>query len=151
MADNNLKQTISEDLKNAMKSGAKLTLSVLRMLNSELKNKEIEKGEALASEAVLEVISKQAKKRKDSIKAYTQGGRTDLAEQEQLELDILKKYLPEQMDEEELRQIIVETIKEIGAKEASEMGKVMGALMPKIKGRADSALANRIVKEELSK
>lgn len=151
MADNNLKQTISEDMKSAMKSGDKLALSVLRMLNSELKNREIEKGEELSDEAVLEVVSKQAKKRKDSIAAYNQGGRSELAEQEQLELDILNKYLPEQMGEEELRRVISETINETGAKEASEMGKVMGALMPKIKGKADNSLASKIVKEELDK
>lgn len=147
----NLKNKILEDLKIAMKSGDKVGTSVLRMLNSEIKNREIDKGASLSNDLVIDVIVSQIKKRKDSITAYQKGGRQDLAEQEKSELDILSKYLPEQMSEGEIRKFIADTINELGASSQSEMGKVMGVLVPKLKGKADNALVSKIVKEELNK
>lgn len=150
MSDN-LKNKILVNLKIAMKSGDKNSLSVLRMLNSEIKNKEIDKGASLSDDLIIDVIVSQIKKRRDSIDAYQKGGRQDLVRQEKSELDILNKYLPEQMSEGEIRKIVADTISELGAASQSEMGKVMGALAPKLKGKADNALVSRIVKEELNK
>lgn len=151
MSDHNLKTTILEDLKNAMKSGDKRAVSVLRMLNSEIKNKEIEKGRTLSDDLIVGVITSQAKKRKDSITAYKEGGREDLAEQEEKELDILKKYLPEQMNEEKIRKEVENAVKELNASGASDIGKVMGFLTTKLKGKADNSVVSKIAKEELEK
>lgn len=134
-----------------MKSGDKVSLSVLRILNSEIKNKEIEKGSPLPDDAVLGVILSQVKKRRDSIEAYEKGGRPELADQEKLEVDILSKYLPEQMSEEEVKAYVKEAIRNAGASGPSDLGKVMGTLVPKLKGKADNALVSKIVKEELGK
>lgn len=150
MSDN-LKNKILEDLKIAMKSGDKVGTSVLRMLNSEIKNKEIDKGASLSDDLVIDVIVSQIKKRRDSITAYQKGGRQDLVEQEKSELDILNKYLPEQMNEDEIRKIVADTISELGVGSQSEMGKVMGVLVPKLKGKADNSLVSKIVKKELGK
>lgn len=151
MPDSNLKGKIFEDLKTAMRAGDKVGTSVLRMLNSEIKNKEIALGSALSDEAVLQVVSSQAKKRRDSIEAYEKGGRPDLAEQEKVELKILTRYLPEQVNEAEIRKSVSAAISELGAKSPSEMGKVMGVLVPRLKGKADNSLVSKIVKEELGK
>lgn len=150
MSDN-FKNKILEDLKTAMKSGDKVGTSVLRMLNSEIKNREIDKGASLSDDLVMDVIVSQVKKRRDSIEAYEKGGRQDLVEQEKSELDILSKYLPEQMSKDEIRKIVADAINELGAGNQSELGKVMGVLVPKLKGKADNTLVSRIVKEELSK
>lgn len=151
MSDTILKGQIFEDLKMAMKQGDKVKVSVLRILNSEIKNREIEKGTMLSDEMVIEVIMSQAKKRKDSMEAYGQGGRQDLIDQERAELEILDHYLPEQMGEDEVRNLVSETLRELGIKNPSEMGKVMGVLAPKLKGKADNSVVSRIVKEELGK
>lgn len=148
MSDSTLKGQIIDDLKRAMKQGDKAKISVLRVLNSEIKNKEIDKGTSLSDEMVVEVIMSQAKKRKDSMEAYKRGDRQDLFDQERAELEILNHYLPEQMNEEEIRSIVSDTIRELGVKSLSEMGKVMGVLVPKLKGKADNSVVSRIVKEK---
>jgi len=144
-----LKNQIQDDLKSSMKSGNEIRRGVLRMLGAEIKNSEIVKKGALDDKEILEVILRSAKKRRDSIEQYKKGGRNDLAEREEKELEILEKYLPEQMNEEEVRKMVQETIKEAGAVGASEFGKVMGVVMGKLKGKADGNLVGRIVKEEL--
>jgi uncharacterized protein YqeY len=160
-----LKEKINNDFKEAFKAKKELEVSVLRMLSSAIKNKEVEKrtklsksetsGEELekqsqlTDEETLAVINTEVKRRKDSIQQYQQGGRPELAEQEGAELKVLAAYLPEQINEEELRKIVVEAIKESGAAGAQDLGKVMKVLMPKVKGRADGGLVNKIVKEEL--
>lgn len=161
---NNLKQQIQNELKEAMKKKDAFLLGILRMVSSAMKNKELEKRTKLAKsgevgnldelsqltdEEALASIMSEAKKRKDSIVEFEKGGRTDLAEQEKKELEILVKYLPEQMPEEEVRKIVKETIVKIGASDIKEMGKIMGALMPQVKGKADGALVQKIVQEEL--
>lgn len=151
MSNSTLKGQILDDLKIAMKQGDKIKISVLRILNSEIKNKEIDKSTSLSDEMVVEVIMSQAKKRKDSMGAYGRGGRQDLFDQERVELEILNRYLPEQINEEEIRIIVSDTIRELGAKSLFEMGKVMGVLVPKLKGKADNSVVSRIVKEELNK
>lgn len=151
MPDHNLKTAILEDLKNAMKSGDKQAVSVLRMLNSEIKNREIEKGGTLPDDLIVGVIISQAKKRRDSIAAFKEGGREDLMEQEEKELDILKKYLPKQMNEEEIRKEAENAVKELNGSGASDIGKVMGFLTTKLKGKADNSVVSKIAKEELEK
>lgn len=107
-------------------------------------------GEAeLSDEQALQVLTKAAKQRKESITQFEEGGRNDLAENEKLELGIIEAYLPEMMSEEEVRAIVKEKISAMGASEPQDMGKVMGPIMGKLKGKADGSLVSRIVKEEL--
>lgn len=149
-----LKDKIQEDLKNAMLAKDEQKLSTVRMLKSALQYFEIQKGGAgyeASDEDVLEVIEKEIKKRKESIELYKQGGRQDAADKEQKELEILQAYLPEQMSEDEVRSLIKEAIASTGATTPQDMGKVMGTLMPKVKGKADATLVSTIVREELSK
>lgn len=163
-----LKEKINQDFKDAFKAKEELKVSVLRMLSSSFKNKEMDKraklvkagqlDEAvlakesqLTDEEVLAAIGTEAKRRKDSIQQFKDGGRPELAAQEEKELAILAAYLPEQMGEDEVRRIVRESIKEAGATGAQDLGKVMKVLMPKVKGKADGNLVNKLVKEELEK
>jgi len=127
--------------------------SVLRMLISAIGYMEIQKGGAgyeATEEDVMTSIEKQVKQRKDSIEQYEKAGRNDLADKEKLELEMLEKYLPEQMNEEEIRNLVKEAISQTGAANPQDMGKVMGALMPKTKGKTDGSLVIKIVREELA-
>ncbi|HAM88699.1 MAG: hypothetical protein US83_C0003G0062 [Candidatus Falkowbacteria bacterium GW2011_GWC2_38_22] len=150
-----LNEKIANDLKQAMIAKDAFTLSVLRMLKTAIKNKMIALGDGgkneLADEQIVEIVSAEIKKRKDSIEAFLSGGRQDLADKEKTEIEVLAKYQPEQMSEEELRKIITETISALGQVTANDFGKIMGALMPKVKGKADGNLVNKIVKEILAK
>jgi len=130
-----------------------LRLSTIRLLKSAIQYHEIQKGGAgygATDEDVIEVIGREIKKRNEAIELYKQGGRNELAEKEQKELEILKSYLPEQMSEDEVRKLVEEAISSIGASGIQDMGKVMGALMPKVKGKADGTLVSNIVREALS-
>jgi len=113
--------------------------------------KDLEKESQLTDEEVIEVISFEAKKRKESIVEFEKGKRMDLVEKEKKELEILEKYLPEQLSEEEIKKFVQEAIEKTGAKEMKDMGKVMAELMPKVKGRADGSLVSKVVKDVLSK
>ena len=147
-----LKKKIQEDLKKALKEGDTLKRSVLSMLKAEINNAEIaKKRKELNKNEILEVVMKEVKKRKDAILAYKQGGREDAAKSEQKEMEILEGYLPKKLTEEKLKKIIQEVLKRTGAKSESDFGKVMGVLMPKIKGQADGAAVSVLVKKELSK
>lgn len=149
----NLKQKLREELKQSMLAKNKLKTSGLRLLLSAINYYEIQKGGAgyeATDEDVIAVIQKEAKQRKDSIEQFTAGERQDLADKESEELEILKTYLPQQMSEEEIREIVKQTISEIGANTMADIGKAMGALMPKVKGKADGNLVSKIVREELS-
>ena len=115
----------------------------------ELSEKDLDKESQLADEEILEVISSEVKKHKESISEFEKGGRQDLVEKEKEELEVLQKYLPEQISEEEIKKIAQEAIQKTGAKEIKDMGKVMAEVMPKIKGRADGSQASKIVKELL--
>ena len=162
-----LKGNIREDLKEAVKNREELKSSVLRLLLAAIFNKEKEKryklskekpelsGEELEEESqlndeeVIDVISSEAKKRKESIVEFGKGKRMDLVEKEKKELEILEKYLPEQMSEEEIKKLVKEAIDKTVAKEMKDMGKVMAELMPQVKGKADGSLVSKIVKELL--
>jgi len=163
-----LKEKINQNFKEAFKAKEELKVSVLRLLSSAIKNKETEKRTKLAKagekdeavlvkesqlldEEVLTVIGTEAKRRKDSMEQYKTGGRPELAAQEEAELKILAAYLPEQMGEDTVRKIVIESIKESGASGAQDLGKVMKVLMPKVKGKADGGMVNRIMKEELNR
>jgi len=146
------KQKILDDLKSAMKAGETEKRDVLRMLDSMIKNTEIEKKKrevGLTDEEIIEVVGRAVKQRKDSIAQYESGGRPELAEKEKKEIEILMAYMPEQMGEDEVRQIVKEVISETGAAGAASVGKVMGPAMAKLKGKADGTLVKKIVEEEL--
>ncbi len=148
-----LKDKIQEDLKAAMLSKSEAKLSAIRMLKSALQYHEIQKGGAgytATDEDVIDVIGREIKKRKESIELYEKGGRQELADKEKAEVDVLQAYLPEQMSEDEVRTLVEEAIKQTGASSMQDMGKVMGALMPKVKGKADAGLVSQLVKQKLS-
>lgn len=148
------KAQLQEELKKSMLAKDELKTSVLRMLISAIGYYEIEKGGAgytATDEDTMTVIQRQVKQRQDSITQYKAGNRQDLADKEQKELEILQTYMPEQMGEEEIRTLVKEAIAQTGASSMQDMGKVMGALMPKVKGKADGGLVSKIVKEELLK
>lgn len=148
-----LKDKIQEDLKNAMLAKDEARLSTIRMLKSAIQYFEIQKGGAgyeATDEDVIDVIGKEIKKRRESIEMYEKGGRQELADKENLELEILQTYLPEQLSEDEVRKFVDETITKTGAKTMQDMGKVMGALMPKVKGKADAGMVSQIVKSKLN-
>jgi len=146
-----LTEQLQADMKTAMRDGDAQRRDTLRMVISAAQNAAKEKREPLSDEEALAVITKQVKTRRESIKAYRDAGRDDLADKEQSEIDVLQPYLPEQMGEAEIRALVVEAVSATGATSARDMGKVMGALMPRVKGRADGALVSRLVNEELAK
>ncbi len=146
------KEQLQEELKQSMLARNTEKTSVLRMIISAINYYEINKGGAgyIASEEdVMNVIQAQAKQRRDSIEQYTAGDRPELAEKEQLELDMISGYLPKQMGEDEIRTLVKEAVAATGASTQQDMGKVMSALMPKTKGKADGGLVSKIVREEL--
>jgi len=149
-----LYQKIKEDLNEALKSGDTLRISVLRMVLSSLHNKEIEKkgknqSPELTEEEIIEVLKREAKKRKEAIETYLKGNRNDLADKEKKELEIIIAYLPKQLSEEEIKKIVQEAIQKLGAQSKKDFGKVMGFLMKELKGKADAGLVSQIVKESL--
>lgn len=145
-----LKENLEKDLIEAMKQHDDEKTSVLRMIKSALQNKEIEKKQELEDADVLTLIQSQIKSRRDSIEMYKKGGREELAEKEQKEIDLLIPYLPEQMSEDDVRAEVKNAITQTGASQISDMGKVMGMVMGKLKGKADGSMISKIVKEELS-
>lgn len=140
-----LRIRLDEDMKIALKNKDSLQLSVIRLLRSELKNAEIAKGAPLTEDEVVQVVAREAKKRRESIEQFEKGGRTDLAEKEAAELRILSEYLPEQLGDDEIAGIAQEVISELQATSKADKGKVMAALMPQVRGRADGKLVNQIV------
>ncbi len=145
-----LKDKIMQNMKEAMKARDQLKLSTLRLLVSEIKNREIDAKGELKDEDILALVQKAVKQRQDSISQYEKGGRQDLAEKEKAEMEILKAYLPEELSREEVLQIIDEAIAATGASSPKEMGKVMREVMPKVKGRADGKLVNELVRKRLT-
>ena len=139
-------------MKEAMKAGDAMKRDTLRMLDSMIKNTEIElrkKEEGLTDAETQDVIARAVKQRKDAVAQYEAGGRPELAEKENQEIEILMQYMPEQMSEEKVREIIQEVIKQTGAATKADIGKVMGQAMGKLKGQADGNLVKKIVEELL--
>ncbi len=148
-----LKDKLREELKQSMLAKNAEKTSVLRLLLSAINYYETNKsgaGYVATDEDVLSVIGSQVKQRKDSIEQYTNAGRKDLADKEKAELEILSAYMPEQMGEEEVSKLVDEAISQTGATSMADIGKVMGALMPKVKGKADGTMVSNLVKSKLS-
>ncbi|NGP43516.1 GatB/YqeY domain-containing protein [Bacillaceae bacterium SIJ1] len=145
-----LLEQLNQHMKEAMKRRDKDTLAVIRMLKASYQNEAIKLGKAvLSEEEALEVLSREAKQRKDSLREFDAAGRSDLAEQTARELDIVQRYMPEQLSEQQLRELIQNIVQEVNASSSADMGKVMGAVMPKVKGKADGNAVRAIVQEEL--
>jgi len=141
---------LQEEMKAAMKSGDKDKLSTIRMLISEIKKVQIDSKKELSDEEIISILQKYIKQRKEAYVQYEQAGRKDLAEKELKEIEIVQQFLPPPLSEEELIKIVEETIKEVGASSIKDMGKVVKAVMDKVKGRAEGYLISKIVKEKLS-
>ncbi|NCO74234.1 MAG: GatB/YqeY domain-containing protein [Cyanobacteria bacterium] len=149
-----LKEQINEDIKLAMKAKDKIRLETVRSIKKFLLEKEIElrgKGkDNLTPEDEIEILVQQAKQRRDSIEQYIQGGRQDLADKEKTELDIIETYLPAQVSDSELEEIITNIITKLGANTAKDLGKVMGVAMKELKGKTDGKKIQELVKSKLN-
>lgn len=145
-----LQERLLADMRTAMKSGDKIRLETIRGLRSQLRNAEIEKGGELSEDQEIQVLNNAAKKRKESIAQFRAGNREDRAAEEEKELEIIQQYLPEQMSEDEIRKLADQVIREVEAASPRDMGKVMGKLMPQVKGRADGKRVQQIVQEKLA-
>ncbi len=148
-SESELKKRLSSDMKAMMKSGDKLGLSTLRLLLADIKNSEIAKKSDLSNEEILELVGRGIKRRRESIDQFEKAGRTDLSDKETAELSVLNEYLPPQLSEDELTEIIEKAIEDTGASSQKEMGSVMSKIMPKVKGKADGSMVSRIVKAKL--
>jgi len=149
-----MKQKIQEDVKAALRQGDSLKTGALRMLLASFINKEkalqqVQGKQPLTEEDMQDIVASEVKKHREAIEGFEKGRRQEMAEKERKEMEILQAYLPEQLSEEEIRQLVQKAIKEIGASNPQDMGKVMAQLMPKVKGKADGALVSKVVKELL--
>ncbi|HEY5654338.1 MAG TPA: GatB/YqeY domain-containing protein [Woeseiaceae bacterium] len=144
-----LKSTIQDDMKSAMKAGDKDRLKVVRLILSEIKQVEVDKRIEMDDPAVLAVLEKMVKQRRDSVSQFVAGGREDLAAIERAEIEVIEAYLPEPLDAAELEQIIADAIRDTGAESMRDMGKVMAAIKAKAQGRADIGAVSGIVKARL--
>ena len=144
-----LKEILLSDLKGAMKAKDAIRLNTIRRLKSEIKNQEIKLKQELDDDAIITIVSSLIKKGKEAIDLFDKGNRPDLSKKEQEEVAILKKYLPEQVSEADLRIRIQEVIKELGVQNQGDLGRVMKILVPEFKGRADNKLVKNLVGEYL--
>lgn len=142
---------LNEDMKTAMRAKDKDSLTTIRMIKSAIQNEEIRKGSELNQDEEIAIVSREKKQRLESLNEFEKAERDDLVEKLNRELEIVNKYLPEQLSEDEVRGIVNETINEVGAESMQDMGKVMSTIMPKVAGRADGGTINKLVREELSK
>ena len=146
----NLKEQLQKDFLAAMKAKDQNRVLVLRALRGKMRDLEIEKRGELTEQEMLGVLTNAAKQRQDSIQAYREGGREDLVAQEEMELALIKNYLPEQLSDTEIEKIVDSAIAETGAETMRDIGKVMGKVMPQVKGRADGSTVQSLVKSKLS-
>ena len=146
-----LKERLLQDMKDAMKAKDTVRKNTVQLVRSGVLQIEKDKKIELDDEGVLDVIAKELKKRRDSLPEFEKSGRTDLIENLNKEIEVLLGYLPEQLTEEEIQVIVDETIKEVQAESMKDMGKVMGAVTPKVKGRADNKIVSGYVKKLLQK
>lgn len=144
-----LKDKLAEDLKVSMRSGDKIRKNVITMIRAAIKQKEVDERIELDDEAIIDIISKQVKQKKDAIEDFKKGQRQDLVELTEKEINILLDYLPQQLTESELEEIVKSTIEELGIDSVKDIGKVMSNVMPKVKGRADGSLVNNIARRFL--
>ncbi len=143
-------ETLMNDIKTAMKAGEKDRLTTLRSLHAQIKDATVNAGKDMTDDAVVAVIAKQIKQRVDALAQFRAAGREDLASREEAEMAILRAYQPAQLSEAEIEALVVEAVTASGATTKKEMGKVMALLMPKVKGKADGAVVNRIVGSKLA-
>lgn len=143
-------EQLNSDMKQALKEKNKKKLNIIRMVKSSLQNEQIKLGRDLNDDEELTVLNRELKQRKDSLQEFEEAGRDDLVANLKEEITILDEYMPEQLSEEEVLQIVKDTISEVGATSKADMGKVMGALMPKVRGKADGSYVNKLVQQELS-
>jgi|CZCB01.1.fsa_nt_gi uncharacterized protein YqeY len=144
-----LLEKLLEDQKLAMKAREKLRLNVIRGLRSEIKNAEIARKQPLTEEEALSILQRELKKRKEALADYEKAGRPSLLQELKEEMEIISAYLPPQLSEEEIKEMAQEAIAGLGASSKKEMGKVMGVLMPRVKGKADGAIVRKIVEDLL--
>ncbi|PIV01495.1 glutamyl-tRNA amidotransferase [Candidatus Shapirobacteria bacterium CG03_land_8_20_14_0_80_39_12] len=145
-----LKQTVEEQIKVALKAGETLRLSTLRLLLSAINNEEIAKQKELSEEEIIAVVQHQAKQRKEAIEAYEKGGREELAAKERQELEILNKFLPQQLSEEEVKKIVLEVVAGLSDDDKKNFGKIMGSAMTRLKGQTEGNIVSKVVKEILA-
>jgi len=145
-----LKLQLSNDMKAAMKGGDKHSLGVIRLINAAIKQREVDERIELDDAAVIAVLDKMVKQRKDSVTQYEAAGREDLASVEREEIVVIERYLPAKMGETEILAAVQAAIAETGAASAADMGKLMGVLKPKLAGQADMGLVSRLVKQALA-
>jgi len=142
-------ETLQEDLKEAMRAGDTTARGTLRMAIAALKNRRIEKGLDLDEGEALAVLTKQVKSREDSAGQYEEAGRPELAEKERAEIEVIRRYLPEQLSEHDLRELVAKTIEAVGASSKKDIGVVMKAIMAEHRGRVDGKLVQRFASETL--
>ena len=146
-----LLERLNNDMKQAMKNKEKDRLTTIRMIKASLQNEAIKVGkQELSEEEELTVLSREVKQRKDSLQEFEKAGREDLVEKIQTELKHVEVYMPQQLSEEEVTEIVKEAIAETGAASKADMGRVMAVIMPKVKGKADGSLVNKLVQQHLS-
>ena len=145
-----LKAQLTEDMKAAMKSGDRARLDVIRLINAAIKQREVDERIVLDDAAVLGVLEKMLKQRRDSIAQFEAAGRNDLADKEKAEVVVIQHYLPAQLSAEEVDAAIAAAITESGATSAKDMGKVMGLVKPKVAGRTDMGKLSELVKAKLA-
>lgn len=145
-----IREKITEDMKASMKAGDADRTGVLRLLRGSFKNEEIKLGHTLDEAEVLKVLQREAKQRRDSISAYNEAGRPELAEREEAELGVVSTYLPEAMSEDELKSVVAEVVTELGATGLAQMGVVIGGVMKRVGARADGGTVSRLVREKLA-
>ena len=144
-----LKEKLIEDLKSSMKNKDTIRKNTITMIRAAIKQKEVDERIQLDDDGIIEIISKQLKEKKNVIDDFKRGQRQDLVEQTEKEMEILLEYLPKQLSEEDIRRIVMETVKEVNASSMKDIGLVMKSVMPKLKGKADGSTVNKIVKEIL--
>lgn len=143
-------EQLNQDMKEAMRVKDRERLSTIRMIKASIQNEEIDKGRDLSADEELAILSREKKQRLDSYEEFKKANREDLMEKLEAELKVVDKYLPEQLTDEELAQIVKEVITEANAESMKDMGAVMSAVMPKVQGRADGSKVNALVRENLS-
>lgn len=146
-----LLERLENEFKEALKARDESKVSILRMLKASIKNRQIEKRASLSDDEIYDILNSFIKRGRESIEQFSKAGREDLAEKEREEIRIIQSYLPEQLSEDGVRRLVEEIIEETGAKGMGDIGKVMKAIMPRVKGRADGRLVNDIVREVLNK
>jgi uncharacterized protein YqeY len=144
-----LNEKLQEDLKSSMRNKDAVKKSVVTLIRASIKQYEVDNRVELSDDEIIDLIAKQLKQRRDSLVEFKKANRDDLVSETESEIEVLKEYLPQQLSEEELNEIVIATISEVEATSMKDMGKIMSAIKPKVKGRADGKLINELVKKNL--